>query len=262
VSRRARDRTKEQAVSADERRGKAFRLIAVVMAVSAVAFGVFTAVFGIISEGQRIHAIHNTVVASLLLVLSAPGMIVAARTPDRSTAALMHLAMIGVAGLATMAISLTLDPFTLPFVLLVGVLWLLRPGREPLLPTGRVSPILLVLVLAASVPLVAYSLDHAELQRIDSTSEHAQLFHWVEMSFYAVAILLLGLLAALRPATYRLSATCAGVALAILGAGSLLLEAYVSALETSWAWAALTGGLVFVAAAEWEARRASQSRPG
>jgi hypothetical protein len=236
-------------------RRTAFRVIAAFMAVAAIGFGLFTAVFGVISEAQRIHAFHNVVVASLLLILSAPPVVAAARDPERSTPWLMHLAAVGVAGAVTMAVSLTIDPFTFPFVVLVVVLWLLSPTREPPFPSGRPSPILVVLVVAAAVPLLGYALDNAQLQRTDSFSEHAQFFHWVETSFYAVAVLLLGALVAVRPATYRLSAWCAGVALAVLGGASLLLGDYASALDTGWAWAALAGGVVFVAAAEWEARR-------
>ena len=242
-----------------KRRRTAFRLIATIMAVSGIAFGLFTAVFGIIAEGQRIHAFHNTVVASLLLVLSAPAAIVAARTPERSTVPSMHLAAVGVAGLAAMALGLTIDPFTLPFVLLVAVLWLLQPAREQAFGPGRPSPSLIGLVIAAVVPLAAYALTQAGLQRIDDTSEHAQLFHWVETSFYASAVLLLGALVAVRPDRYRLSAWSAGVAIVLLGGASLLLPSYDSALDLPWAWAALVGGLLFVAAAEWERRRLTAS---
>jgi hypothetical protein len=225
------------------------------MAASGMAFGLFTAVFGIIDEGQRIHALHNVVVATLLIVLSAPAAIAAARAPERSIRPLVHLALVGVAGLVTMALGLTLDPFTLPFVVLVGVLWVLRPTRENPFPNGRPSPILLVLAVASAVPLVAYAVGQAELQRIDSSSEHAQFYHWVETSFYAIAVLLLGLLAALRPAAYRPSGWCAGVALAVLGGASVALGDYPSALDTPWAWAALVGALVFLAMLEWESRR-------
>lgn len=236
-------------------RRTAFRVIAWIMAASGIAFGLSTAVFGIIDESQRIHAVHNVVVATLLLVLSAPAAIVAARAPERSIRPLVHLALVGVAGLVTMVLSLTLDPFTLPFVVLVGVLWVLRPTRDNPFPSGRPSPILLVLAIAAAVSLVAYAAGQAELQRIDSTSEHAEFYHWVETSFYAIAALLLGLLAALRPAAYRLSGWCAGVALAVLGGASVALGDYPSALDAPWAWAALVGGLVFLAVLEWESRR-------
>jgi hypothetical protein len=231
------------------------RVISIIMAVSAVAFGLFTAVFGIISEDQAIHAFHNTVVATLLLIVTAPAAIAMARSPERSAAPLMHLSAVGIAGLATMALSLTIDPFTLPVIVLVGVRWLLRPRREPAFAAGRPAPLLLLLVVAGAVPLVAYALTQAEHQRLDNISEHAQFYHWVETSFLAVAILLLGLLAALRPGAYRMSVWTAGLSLGILGVASLLLGDYASALDVPWAWAAVTGSVVFLAAAAWEGAR-------
>ena len=238
------------------RRLTAVRAIASVMAVSAIAFGLFTIVFAILGPAQEVHAFHNAVVAALLLVLSAPPVVIVARSPERATQALVVLGMLAIAGLASMALSLTLDPFTLPFVVLIGVLWALRPCRESLLPAGRPSPILLLLVLVAAAPLLGYALGQAESQRIDTVSSHAAFFHWVEMSFYAAAVLLLGILAGLRPAAHRLAAWSSGVALAVLGAASLALANYASALDTPWAWAALVGSIAFIGAAEWEARRA------
>ncbi|MEO7296086.1 MAG: hypothetical protein ABIZ57_08070 [Candidatus Limnocylindria bacterium] len=233
----------------------AMRVIAWIMAASAVAFGLFTIVFGIASPEQEIHAIHNVVVASLLIVLSAPPAIRVARAPDRSIRALVVLGVVSIASLATMGLSLTLDPFTLPFALLVGVLWAIVPSREGTVPAGRPSWLMLVMVVVTAVPLVLYALNQAELQRSDSSSEHAAFFHWVESSFYAIAILLLGLLAAVRPAPFRMASWMAGVALATLGGAFLLLGQYASAIEAPWSWAALVGGLVFVAMGEWQARR-------
>jgi hypothetical protein len=243
-------------------RRTAFRIIATVVGVSGVAFGLFTAVFGIIDESQRIHAFHNSVVATLLLVLSAPPAIAAARDPEGATRPLVHLLAVGVAGLVTMALSLTIDPYTLPVIVLIGVLWFLRPIREPPLPPGRPSPILLILVLAAVVPLGAYVLTQAGFQRVDEASEHARFYHWVETAFYAGSVLLLGLLVAVRPAAYRVSAWSAGVALAVLGGASLAFPGYASAAGTPWAWAALAGGIAFVAAAEFEGRRLSARSEG
>ncbi|HJV05029.1 MAG TPA: hypothetical protein VJ868_07185 [Actinomycetota bacterium] len=238
----------------------AIRVLAWVMAASAVGFGLFTAVFGIVSEAQRIHAFHNVVVASLLLIVSAPAAIAIARDPEHPTGPLMVLSAVAVAGALTMILSLTFDPFTAPFVILTGVLWALRPRTDrPFLP-GRVSPILLVLVLAAAVPLVAYALTQAEISRLDRTSAHADFYHWVETSFFSAAVLLLGALAALRPADYRLAAWCGGGALAVVGLASLLLPGYASAMDAPWAWAALAGGIAFVAAAEWERRRMTLPR--
>jgi hypothetical protein len=241
---------------ASGRRRKAARAIAAIMAASAIVFGLLTVVFGVVGPEQEVHAFHNAVVASLLLVLSAPPAVAVARSSGRANPPLVVLAALSAAALVTMAVSLTLDPFTLPFVVLTGMLWALRPSREALLPAGRPSRVLLALVLAAAAPLLGYALRQAEFQRIDAVSSHAAFFHWVEASFYAVAVLLLGALAALRPAAHRPAAWSAGVALAVLGAGSLALGTYASALDTPRAWAALVGGVVFVGVAEWEARRA------
>ena len=245
---------------ASRRRLTSVRIIAWIMAGSAIAFGLLTVVFGIVSPAQEVHAFHNAVVASLLLVVSAPPAVAVARSPERSTRPLVILAALAVAGLVSMALSFTLDPFTMPFVVLTGVLWALRPSREPLLPAGRPSPILLVLVLVATAPRLGYALSQAEVQRIDTVTSHDAFFHWVEMSFYAVAVLMLGILAAVRPVAHRLAAWSGGVALAVLGAASLALGNYASALDIQWAWGTLVGSVVFVGVAEWEARRANPER--
>ena len=239
------------------------RVIAAFMAVSAVAFGLFTIIFGILGPEQEIHAVHNAVVASLLLVLSAPPAIQIVREPARPLRPMVTLGAVAIAGLGTMIAALTLDPFTLPFVALIGVLWAIVPSRDGAVPlVGRASPIMLGLLAVAAVPLLTYALGQAELQRTDQASAHAAFFHWVEASFYAVAVLLLGSLGALWPTEFRLATWCAGAALALLGAASVVLGEHASAIGAPWSWAALVGGVAFIAAGEWEVRRAaSATRP-
>ena len=234
------------------------RVLAIVMAIGAIGFGLFTAIFGIVNPAQEPHAFHNVVVASLLIVLSAPPVIAVAVEPDRAIRPLVILAAVAVAALATMALSLTLDPFTLPFVVLIGVLWALAPNRDGAFPPGRPSLVLGILVLAAVGPLVAYALGQAELQRTDHTSEHAAFYHWVETSFYAIAVLLLGGLAALRPAAYRMAGWMAGVALALIGIGAILLPGYASALPAPWGWAALAGSVVLSQRWSWNRDAAAE----
>lgn len=236
-------------------RVRAMRILAGFMAFAAVGFGAFTIAFGIISPEQEQHAFHNPIVASLLIVISAPPVIAIARAPDRSSRPLVILAVVGVAALATMALSVTIDPFTMPFIVLVGVLWALAPDRPRALPTGRVSVPLLLAGAIVAVLLVPYAWDQASLQRTDHASEHAAFFHWVEMSFYAAAIPALALLAASRPVAYRLAGWCAGVALLVMGGASLLFDGYASALPAGLALAALAGGAALVALVEFETRR-------
>ena len=231
------------------------RILAAGMAVGGIGFGLFTIAIGFLDLEQAPHAFHNPIVASLLVVLSAPPLIAIARAPERPIRPLVILAAIGVAALATMAMALTIDPFTLPFVVLVAVLWAVATDRAEPVPAGTPSVAMLALSAVAAVALAPYAVAQAELQRTDRVSDHAAFFHWVEMAFYATAIPLLGLLAGLRPAAYRLAARCAAVALAILGIASLVYGDYASAMPAPLAWALTAGSVLFIVVAEWEARR-------
>jgi hypothetical protein len=233
----------------------AMRIIAWLLAVSGVAFGLFTIVFGIVGPDQEIHAVHNAVVASLLLVLTAPPMIAVARAPNSAIRPLVILGVLAIAGLAAMAVAFTPDPFILPVLVMIGVLWWLAPTREGAFPVGRVSLVMVALVVAGAVLLLPYAIEQAGLQRTDHTSDHAAFYHWVETGFTATGIVLLGLLASMRPRAFRMATWLAGLALAILGAASVLFADYASALAPPWSWAALLGGLALIAVGELEARR-------
>lgn len=233
----------------------AIKIIAWLLAASGVAFGLFTIVFGIIGPDQETHAVHNAVVASLLLVLTAPPMIAVARSPERAIRPLVILGALAIAGLAAMALALTPDPFILPVLVLIGALWWLAPSRGGAIPAGRPSFVMLALVLAGAVLLVPYAIENAGLQRTDHTTDHAAFYHWVETSFTAAGIVVVGLVAALRPRAFRMATWCAGLALSILGAASVLFAGYASALASPWGWVALLGGLAFVLVGEWDARR-------
>jgi hypothetical protein len=237
----------------------AMRGTAWLLAALGVGFGLFTIVFGIVGPDQEIHAVHNAVVAALLLVLTAPPMIAVARSPETAIRPLVILVALTVAGLAAMAVALTPDPFILPVLVLIGVLWWLAPTREGAIPPGRLSLAMVGLVIAAAVLLLPFAVEQAGLQRTDRTSDHAAFYHWVEMAFTAAGIVLVGLVAAVRPAAFRMATWCAGLALAVLGAASVLFPQHASALASPWSWAALAGGLVFITVGEWEARQAAPS---
>jgi CBS-domain-containing membrane protein len=105
------------------------------------------------------------------------------------------------------------------------------------------------------VLLLPFAVEQAGLQRTDRTSDHAAFYHWVEMAFTAIGIVLVGLVAGVRPAAFRMATWSAGLALAILGAASVLFAQHASALAAPWSWAALVGGLAFIGVGEWETRR-------
>jgi hypothetical protein len=124
-----------------------------------------------------------------------------------------------------------------------------------MIAAGRPSPTLIILVAAGAIPPLSYALGQAELQRIDTSGEHAEFNHWVETAFYSVGILLLGLITAWRPRLYRMAGWCSAAALIVLGGASLFLDDYESSLDTSWGWVALVGGVLFLLTAGLEARR-------
>jgi hypothetical protein len=235
----------------------AMRAVAWLLAAVGIGFGLFTIVFGIVGPDQEIHAVHNAVVASLLLVLTAPPMVAVARAPERALRPLVILLALTVAGLAAMAVALTPDPFILPVLVMIGVLWWLAPTREGAIPPGRMSLVMIGLVTASAVLLLPFAVEQAGLQRTDRTSDHAAFYHWVEMAFTATGIVLVGLVAAVRPAAFRMATWTAGLALLVLGAASVLFSQHASALADPWCWAALLGGPAFIAVGEWEARRSA-----
>ena len=229
------------------------KIIAWLLAVSGVAFGLFTIVFGIIGPDQDIHAVHNAVVASLLLVLTAPPMIAVARAPERAIRPLVILGALAIAGLAAMALALTPDPFILPVLILIGVLWWLAPSRDGVIPQGRASLAMGALV-CGRCPLVPYAIEHAALQRTDHVSAHAAFYHWVERHSRRLGSSSSGWRSP-APGCVSDGDGCAGPTLAILGAASVLFADHASALASPWSWAALIGGLAFVVFGEMEARR-------
>ena len=124
-------------------------------------------VFGIVGPDQEPHAFHNAIVAALLIVISAPPVVAIAIAPERPIRPLVLLAAIGVVAVGTMVIALTIDPFTMPFVVLAGVLWAARVDRSDPFPSEQADVPLVVLTGIAAVGLFPYAWDQAGLQRVD-----------------------------------------------------------------------------------------------
>jgi hypothetical protein len=236
-------------------RTTAVRVIAWILIASGVGFTLFTIVFGIVGPNQEIHAVHNAIVSALIVVLTVPPLVVVAREPEGAGPELTVLAALTLVGIGAMALSLTPDPFILPVLALIALLWFLAPQRGTGIPPGRPSIPLLVLAAGVAALLVPYLLENAGLQRTDGTSDHARFFHWVETAFFSGGIAILALLGAWRPDAFRLATWCAGVGLATLGAASLLFTGFASALPEPWGWLAVAAGVGLIGLGEWEARR-------
>lgn len=139
----------------------------------------------------------------------------------------------------------------------LGILLALHPARKDFLRRGAsISPVLLAVAAAAGVPLIAYALHMgAEAQELTGPPHHVQRLS--TMSALAIAILLIGLLAGLGTQGWRIPAWCAASALAVLGVASVLFRDHPGAAGRTWGVLAVAGGIVFVAAAAWESKRAT-----
>lgn len=80
------------------------------------------------------------------------------------------------------------------------------------------------------------------------------------MAAMAVAIVLTGLLAALRTRGWRIPTWSAGVAAIVFGLASVVFPDQPGAVGRGWGVLAIAGGVLFIAVAEWEGRRATATR--
>ena len=226
-------------------------------------FGLIALVIGWFEGGDRvIHRVHDIGNGIAFGILGALPFLALAWRPERRVAAVQLLAIVGVAGIAVgllagepvfAAIGLGQVAFAVLLVVIAG-----RPYRDAAMTWDRraVSLPLLLLAVAAMIPLGAYALSTARLQRLGPpTDPHVEMGHWVTMAYAAIGIVAAGLVASLRTPGWRLAAWCAGVGAALLGLASVVFPGYPGSLVRPWGVVAIAGGAVFIAAAEWQARR-------
>src|SRR5437867_78423 len=79
----------------------------------------------------------------------------------------------------------------------------------------------------------------------------------MQQAALVIPALLIGLLASLKPHGWRIPAWCAGMAVVVYGLASVVFPDHPGAEERGWGSLAIAGGVLFIAAAEWEAKRAS-----
>jgi hypothetical protein len=163
----------------------------------------------------------------------------------RPAALQQALAVVG-ALLATMVLTLAPDPVTLVLAFLIGGGALLSPARS--LVTRRTAPAsrpLAGLAVVAAVPLVPYALSAAAAQR-QGSSLNAELAGYTGATVWALALLAVISVAAVRSPGWRLPAVSAAAAAAVMGVAGLLWPAIPSSPGTlgglgalAWAGAVL-----------------------
>lgn len=232
-------------------------------------FNLVGALFGATgdSPGGDVHRIHDLAWGITTAVILGAAFLVQVRRPERKVAA-MQQALIGVGvGLLGLALGEALSPelgaegapviVSAALVAITVLVAALHPARQRVLRAGpALSLVLAPAALIAAIPLTAYALAQAGLQRAGSVAdEHVLFVHYADMTTVALAIPLLGLLAATKTPGWRIPAWSAGLAAILLGVGCVMYPTHASSLGMGWGSAAIAGGLAFIAAAEWEARR-------
>jgi hypothetical protein len=168
------------------------------------------------------------------------GLVASLWNARRRPAALQQALAVVAALLLTMALTLGPDPVTLVLGLLIGSGALLSPARSLLIRrTAPVSRPLAGLALAAALPLIPYAVAAAAAQRRGG-SLNAELAGYTGATVWALALLGVVTVAAMRSRGWQLPALSAAAAAAVMGVAGLLWPTAPSSLGT-------LGGLVALA---------------
>lgn len=221
-------------------------------------FGWPSLVLGWFESGDRlVHRVHDLGYGVWSGLFMAVGYLSQLRAPERRIAGFQQVAL----ALVAQAVASTLSGdgsfllFVLGFAVLTAIMGWLHPAREQVVERGGPSIPLLILAIAAAVPLTMYALDMTELQRTGLPSDtHVEERHWSTMAATALSIWLVAAQAGLRTPGWRIPAWTAGLGAVVFGVASMVFPAYPGSVGTTWGLIAVLGAVVFVALAEWEAR--------
>jgi hypothetical protein len=197
----------------------------------------------------------------LIGIILTGGVLAQLRTPERTIASMQQAALVIPALLIGAAIASD-HQGVLPALILIpalGVLLVLHPARGEFLQRGaRVSPLLLAVAVLGGIPLITYARAMGMQARQLAGPPH-HVLRLTTMAAMAVAILFVGLLAALKTRGWRIPAWCAGVAVVVYGLASTAFPNGPGAEGRGWGSLAIAGGLLFIAVAEREARASGGS---
>ena len=227
-----------------------------------LGFAVVTAWFDNTDGG--IHRVHYMGFGALFGVILTGGLVVQLWRPERYVSALYQTLDVGLATIIAGAISTS--GFALSGVIILFayvILLVLHPYRSELLHPHceGFSPALMALTVLGAIPLIWFALSAAKLQRNGLPIDpHVKNDHWTMMAAMAIGIVLVAFLSAFKFRGWRISAQCAGDALFLYGLISTIYPNRAGSEGIGWGVTAMVGATVFVAVAEWEARRSGLGR--
>jgi hypothetical protein len=238
----------------------AFRVWAAVLV---VVFGL--GFFGLVSLGlgwfEAVDGVAGPVTdlgyGALFGIILTMGLVLQLRAPEGRIAGVQQAALVIPACLIGSALASD-SQNAIPALILVaalGILLALHPARREFLRRGAgLSRTLLAIAVLGAIPLSAYALDmSAEARDLAGPPHHIQRLS--TMAALAVAIVLAGVLAALRTRGWRIPAWSAGTAAIVFGLATTVFPDQRGAEGRGWGAVAIAGGVLFIAVAELESRR-------
>jgi hypothetical protein len=227
--------------------------LAIAGAIALITFDIID--LGMTHFGQRSHRVHD-LTFGFLFTTAVVGVLVQLTRSSQNVAGMVMAFIPWVGLLLSGVLSADVDrvvlrnpsSFVIPPTVIVA---LLHPaGREFFrsFALSRVNSLLIALVIVAAVPLLAFASTNIGLQATVS-DEHAGMGHYGFMGAFSFTVVVVGLLASLRPDGWRLAAWVAGLLPLLLGLASVIYPV-TSSLSLPWAIGAIAWGIGFVAAAE------------
>lgn len=233
---------------------RGFRAALVFAGLLPLVWGVSSVAEAVTRDSHLLHAlIGGGVVMSALWL--AP--LVAMWRPQRLPAALPFYLAIVAAGVIAAGMSNSNWEVGVILIAQGALVTVLHPYRRTALRHGvTISPLLLPVALLAGAALTRYAVSEAALQATGDS--HAVVSHYYDMAWFAIAVVLLAVIAALRDDARRLAGRAAGLALSVFGVVSVAYPQMSSSVGTGWGAAAIVTGLGIVAVIEVEDRRTAK----
>ena len=165
---------------------------------------------------HRVHEISFGILFALALV----GAVSQRRRPERNIAGMQQLVIVTVTFTVVVSLTTRFEWLSLVYVVPALVALYFHPARSAVLkPLARPWRWGVALTAVALFPFVEYAVGQME-RASDGAQNHTT--HWGTMAAFFLAMLLLSLLASLRPPGYRLTAISVGGAATLYGLASLV----------------------------------------